>query len=179
MSTSIPRALSPHRLPHTCIFPCMKTFSITKYFHFSSHESFIGHTSIIMLDHLLIFFFIGHTLKILWTILRYFHWTYSENNVDNPPILFHWTHSKNTMDNPPIFSLDILRKYFEQHSEKYCGQHSEYIVDNTPIFDSKSMSSTHTQFTGCPCAHAMLTPLHKISCYMHNKNYRQYIYIYI
>ena len=105
MSTSIPHASSPHRLTHTCNLPCMKTISKTKYFCFSSHESFIGHTSIIMLDHPLIFF-IGHTPKILQTTLRYFHWTYSENNVDYPP----------------IFSMDTVRKYY--------GKHSENTVDN-------------------------------------------------
>ena len=79
----MPHASNPLRLTHKCNLPCMKTISKTKDFCFNSHESFIGHTPIIMLDHPPIFF-IGHTPKILWTTLRYFHWTYSDNNVGQP-----------------------------------------------------------------------------------------------
>ena len=147
-------ASNPLRLTHTCNFPCMKTISKTKDFCFSSHESFIGHTPIIMLDHPPIFS--------LDTLRKYcgqpsylFHWTHSENTVDNPPIFsldilrkycgqpsefFHWTHSENTVDNPPIFSLDILRKYYGQPSDifsldtlrKYCGQPSDIFIRHTP-----------------------------------------------
>ena len=136
----MPHASNPLRLTHTSNFPCMKTISKTKDFCFSSHESFIGHTPIIMLDHPPKFF-IGHTPKILWTSLRYFHWTYSENTVDNPPIyFFHWTHSENTVDNPPIFSLDTLRKY--------CGQHSENTMDNPPIFSLDILRKYCGQYIG-------------------------------
>ena len=71
--------------------------------------------------------------NLLWTTLRYFHWRYPKNIVDNPPIFsldtfrkYYRQHFENTVDNPPIFSLDILRKYY--------GQHFENTVDNPPIF---------------------------------------------
>ena len=71
MSTSMPHASSPHRLPHTCIFPCMKTISKTKDFCFSSCEGSLDR-------------------------LRYFfHWTNSDNTVDNPLIYLYWTNSDN------------------------------------------------------------------------------------
>ena len=148
----MPHASNPLRLTHTCNLPCMKTISKTKDFCFSSHESFIGHTPIIMLDHPLIFsldtlqkycgqpsdIFIGHTLKILWTTLRY-------------------------------FSLDTLRKYYGQPSDifighilkilwttlrKYCGQPFDIFIEHTPII----MLDNHPIKTACSKPCRALTP---------------------
>ena len=93
-----------------------------------------------------------------WTVSNYsLYFKSIKQSPINCFIKKQWTVSDfyNKVDNPPNFN----------------------IIDNPPKFNhSKSMSCTHTRFTRCPRAHALLMPLHKISCYMHNKNYMQHIY---
>ena len=71
-------ASSPHRLSHTCIFPCMKIISKTKGFVLVlAKVSWTNSDKI--LDHPPIFFSFGQTPIIMWTTLRYsFFWTDSD-----------------------------------------------------------------------------------------------------
>ena len=81
------------------------------------------------------------------------HWTISENPfIGQPSDRVHWANLQyNLLDNPPI---------------QFIGQPSEY-----PFY-----SCTHTQFTRCTSAHAMIMSLHNMSCYMRTENYMQQLY---
>ena len=101
------------------------------------------------------------------------HWTTSD-------IKLHWTTLRisHILDNPPnIKPLDNLREpSLDNPSKRFNGHLSDIVHWITLRINSLRQPSeyplcscTHTRFTLCPRAYAMLMPLHKISCYMHMK----------
>ena len=110
-------------------------------------------------------FFIGQIPKILWTTLRYFHWTHFENTVDNTPKIlwttlryFHWTYSDNNVGQPSDKTA----------CSKPCRALTPNIRD-VPMHVKCDATAWYLLICMYACINIILTKLHVIQ--LRNKNH--------